>query len=715
MTEDLIWQKLEALRPSLPRHIHIQRRDYHQETWYLLQDKSNGRFHRLTPTAWRLIAAMDGRHSLQQVLAIASNPEFYLSQDEIPTREELIQLLQYLHVADLLVCDMPPSTQELFSRQQRKQRQPWVRLFMNPLTWNIPLGNPDRILERLMPLARVLTSRGMGVIWLVVVGYALLQAGNHWSQLTHGHLNRVLSPGNLLLVWLTYPCLKFIHELGHGLFVKAWGGSVNDFGIVFVLGTPLPYVDASAATGFHSKTRRMMVSAAGMAVELFIAAIALLIWLQLPAGLLKDFLYNLMLIGGVSTLFFNGNPLMRFDGYHLLIDALDLPNLATRANQQLSYLMRRYGYGITGLTSPAQNYREATVFTVYACSAFIYRLTVLFFICVLIASHFPGMGLVLVAWLIFFQLCWPFLSYVHYLLGHQQLQINRKRALLVSGGLFVGALLAFSCIPLPRSTAAEGVVWLPETARIKAGASGEVVELLVEDGQEVTAGQVLMRLENPVLLADLATQQASLREFEARYQRAWADDRAEAQLLQQDIESIQASIDHLQAQVNSLAIVSPVPGIFRLTRHYFLIGSYLNQGDEFALIDNLDALRIRAALTQEEIGLVRQASLKIEARFASQLAKNLSATIIQEVPAATQELPSPVLGTRGGGRLALDATKPGNLNTAEKIFLVDLQLDGDPLQRHYGERVYVKFVHPAEPGLVQVYRALQQLFIRSLS
>lgn len=116
-----LWQRLESLRPSLPRHIHIQRRDYNGERWYILQDKSNGRFHRLTPSAWRLISAMDGHNSLSQILAAAAHPEFYAAEEEVPTRDDLLHLLQYLHVADLLVCDLPPNTQELFARREHKK------------------------------------------------------------------------------------------------------------------------------------------------------------------------------------------------------------------------------------------------------------------------------------------------------------------------------------------------------------------------------------------------------------------------------------------------------------------------------------------------------------------------------------------------------------------------------------------------------------------
>ncbi len=714
-TNNPIWQRLESLRPSLPRHIHIQRRDYNNERWYLLQDKSNGRFHRLTPSAWRLISAMDGRNSLAQILKAANNPAFYESEDEVPTHDDLIHLLQYLHVADLLVCDMPPNTQELFARREQKKQQRWVRLLMNPLTWNIPLGNPDSVLNKLMPLARLLATRTMGVIWLLVVGYALLQAGAHWQQLTHGQLDRVLSPGNLFLLWLTYPFFKVLHELGHGLFTKVWGGQVNDCGLVFVVGTPLPYVDASAATGFYSKHQRLMVSAAGMAVELFLAALALLLWVQLSGGFLRDFLYNIILIGGVSTLFFNGNPLMRFDGYHLVTDAFDLPNLATRANQQVSYLLRRYAYGIINVFSPASSTREAWLLASYSVAAFIYRVFMLFFIILLVASYFPVLGLVIGAWLIFFQLVWPALKALRFLAQDKQLANQRKRAWTVTGVAGAAVLLVVLAVPMPQSTSAEAVLWLPDDARVKVESSGEVAELLVDNGAQVVAGQELLHLHNPVLVAQLAVQQARLREYEARYQQAWVDDRAQAQMFEQDIAAIKAEIALLQTRVVNLVVRSPSAGIFRLTRTYYLPGSFLHQGDELALIEKPDSLRVRAALLQEEIGLVQQATHSVSLGFASAPTQGREARLVPGEVIASQQLPNPVLGTQGGGRIAVDAAQPGGVQVKEKVFLVDLAVQDFVQSGHFGERAYVKFHHPAEPLAVRWYRSLQQVFIRHFS
>ncbi len=713
MSDNAAWKKLASLRPSLPRHIQFQPRDYNNERWYLLHDKSNGRFHRMSPSAYKMLLLMDGRHSLQDIFNNLSQSPDYDSEEDIPTQEEIIHLLQYLHVADLLVCDMPANTQELFARQQQKRKQRWLHLLLNPLTWKITLGSPDQLLNRLMPLARLLATPTMGYLWLAVVGYALLQAGTHWSELTHGQLDRILSPANLFLLWLIYPLLKVVHELGHGLFTKVWGGQVYECGLVFVVGTPLPYVDASAATAFPAKKQRLMVSAAGIAVELFLAAVALLLWLQLEPGLMRDILYNIILIGGVSTLFFNGNPLMRFDGYHLLTDAVDMPNLASRANQQISYWMHRYAYGIQGLFPPSANRREAAFFGTYSIAAFCYRLFILTTIISLVVHYFPVLGIVIGLWLIGTQLLWPAVKYGLYVYRGQALAPVRQRALRVTGIGFICGCLFFFVVPMPMSTEAEGVVWLPDDAHIKAESSGEIVKLLVVNGEAVTQGQPIATLSNPRIQADLEIQQAKLREFNARYQQAWAEDRVQAQLFMEEIDAINAEISYLQKKVDNLLIRSPGTGIFESTAQHELVGSYLHQGDTLGIVNKPDSLRVRAALTQKEIGLVRTHVTRVEIRRVSDPTHSLQAHISQQVPAATHELPSAVLGTQGGGRIAIDAMDTLGTRAAEKIFLLDLNVQEVTQQGCYGERVHIKFVHSAQPLAQQLSRVVQQAFIHS--
>ena len=156
-------------------------------------------------------------------------------------------------------------------------------------------------------------------------GTAVLLAAIHWHDLTEDFMDRVLVPHNLLLLWLVFPVLKTLHEFGHAFATKVYGGEVHEMGVLLLVFTPCPYVDASAASAFRTKWHRIIVGAAGMIVELFLASLALFVWLNVEPGVVRAVTYNVMVIAGISTVLFNGNPLLRYDGYYIFADYLEIP------------------------------------------------------------------------------------------------------------------------------------------------------------------------------------------------------------------------------------------------------------------------------------------------------------------------------------------------------------------------------------------------------
>lgn len=711
--ESAVWERLLKIKPSLPRHAQIQQRYYGDDLWYILNDKSSGKFHRFNVTAYQLLGFMNGHNNLELIIDSAAKVSLEQGLGDPPSKEELVELLQYLYVADLLVCDFPPSTEEMFNRKQRKSGQFWQQLIKNPYVWKFSVFNPDKLLDFLMPLARIVASPAMGFIWLSLVVYACLQVGNHWSELSQNSFSNILSPQNLFLLWITYPIIKVIHELGHGLFTKAWGGNVHEFGVVFILGTPLPYVDATAATGFP-KGQRLMVGAAGMAVELFFAAIAFILWLNTPEGVFRDILFNIMLIGSVSTLFFNGNPLMRFDGYHILCDAIDQPNLAARALQQLRYIIRHYGYNMRALHSPSHSLKEAWGLSVYGILAFLYRLLILVSIVIIVSNNFPKIGVVFACWLGFFQFVLPLSKHIIYLFFNKDLDKYRFRAVVVTSLAVVLLVVILFAIPVSYKTSAQGVVWLPESARIQARSQGEVVEFLVKDGSVLTQGQAVARLSNKDLTSSLLTKKFFLKEYQARYEESWSENRSQGRLFEQDIGIINSEIKHLQSQVDNLVIRSPSEGVYRAVSHHQMLGSFIRQGDTVGLVVNKEPPRIRVALKQREIGLVKLGTLSVEVYSASHPSNKFIGIISQEVPKATFVLPSPVLGTGGGGRIVIDGSKQGSTSAAQRIFLVDVAL---PLKsigdQYFGMRVNVAFIHSPEALFKRILRSIRHTFMGS--
>ncbi|MFM8330774.1 MAG: hypothetical protein ACKN9T_03710, partial [Candidatus Methylumidiphilus sp.] len=366
------WYRVAALQPRLRSHATIHRHHYRGELWYVLQDALSGRHHRFTPAAHHVIALMDGQRTAQAIWTLAAE---HLG-DDAPTQDEMIRLLGQLHASDLLVCDVSPDSLELFQRFQRQERQKWVQRLWSPLSLRFPLFDPAPFLARWAFLARPLFGWFGALLWLAVVGPAAVLAAAHWAELTHNLSDQVLAPSNLLILFLVYPALKALHELGHAFATWVWGGEVHEMGVMLIVLMPVPYVDASAASAFRDKRRRMVVGAAGMIVELFAAALALFVWLNVEPGLARAVAYNVMLIGSVSTLFFNGNPLLRFDGYYIFADAVEIPNLASRANQYLGYCIQRHVFGLSEAKTDAGGGGERAWLALFGLASFGYRLFV---------------------------------------------------------------------------------------------------------------------------------------------------------------------------------------------------------------------------------------------------------------------------------------------------------------------------------------------------
>lgn len=331
------WYRVAGLTPRLRGHARIHRHRYRGQIWYVLQDRATERFHRFSPAGYALIGLLDGRRTVQEIWEAAAAR----LGDAAPTQDEMITLLSQLHGADVLQCDVPPDTAELLERRQRQRRQTWLNTLLSIFAWRIPLLDPERLLQRFLPLVRPLLGWSGAALWLAIVGPALVLAAVHWGDLTREVTDRILAPQNLVLLWLLFPVLKAAHEFGHAFVAKGFGGEVHEMGLMILVLTPVPYVDASAAWAFAERWRRVLVGLAGMAVEVFLAALALLLWLNVEPGMVRTVAYNTILLAGVSTIVFNANPLLRFDGYYVLADLLEIPNFRARSTAYVGYLCER--------------------------------------------------------------------------------------------------------------------------------------------------------------------------------------------------------------------------------------------------------------------------------------------------------------------------------------------------------------------------------------
>ncbi|RYH07325.1 efflux RND transporter periplasmic adaptor subunit [Tropicimonas sp. IMCC6043] len=703
------WYRVSGFRPRLRGHARIYRHRYRGELWYVLQDRASGRFHRFTPDAYRLIAMMDGTRTLEEIWEDACT---HLRIDAV-TQEELVRLVGQLYSADVLQGDVPPDIAELSDRGRRIRRQKVLRSVLNPLALRMPLLDPDDFLEATMPLVRPLFSWSGVLFYFSVVIYGVVLVALNWGPLTENVVDRVLATENLVLILIAYPAVKALHELGHAWTLKRWGGSVHEIGIMLLVFMPVPYVDASDSIAFREKWRRALVGAAGILVEIFLAALAMIVWANAEEGIVRAFAFNVMLIGGVSTLLFNGNPLLRFDGYYVLCDILEIPNLGQRANRYIAYLVQRHGFGMTWVENPANAPGESRWFVFYAVAAFLYRLTITFSIVTLVVSRFFVIGVILAIWAVFLMLLLPVLKMVWFLFTSPMLRRHRGRAFAVTGGILGGILALLMMVPLPYSTVVEGIVQPDAEAWVNAASEGVVAELIVSPGERVAAGAPIARLEDPLIEARRALLAARVIEIERRLAAEIHFDRTAAKILEEELAAARADLELTEARIAELTLTARKDGIVILPAAVDLKGSFAQRGQRIAVVADFTDPLVHVAVPETRADLVRADTRDIELRFVARPERVWRTRVDRVFPTLTRELPSLALSTAGGGRIALDPASPeGQPRALNGFYQLDLRLEEPVDVETYGDRVLVRFSHSESPLAERLYRGASQVFLK---
>jgi len=705
------WYRVAALRPALKSQANIRRHRFRGEVWYVVQDPASGRFNRFTPTAYQLLGLMDGRRSMDEIWLLAVEQ----LGDDTPSQEEVIGLLSQLHAADLMHCEVNPDSAELFERFEKQDRTRRRTNWKNPFSIRIPLWDPDVFLTRTMPVAGVLFGWVGLLLYLSVTGYALTLVGVNWPELTGNLSDRIFSAQNLLALSLCFPLVKLLHEMGHGYAVKAGGGEVHEMGIMLLVFMPIPYVDASAASGFRSKWQRALVGAAGMLTELFLAALAMLLWVSVEPGFVRALAFNVMLIAGVSAVLFNGNPLLRYDAYYILSDLIEMPNLAARGNQYWRYLFERYIFRVPQVEAPLLSAGERRWAIFYTPAALVYRTLVLVFIVLYIASEWFFFGVLLAIWGAVTMFGMPLAKVVGYLFNVPRVAGARKRAITVSLAVLAAVALVLLVVPAPMRVMVEGVVWLPEESHVRAGADGFVSEILVESGSLVEAGTALVQSEDPMLMADLRAVTARLEELTATLDSQRFADRVAADVTREEIVRERAAQQRLQERVANLVARSAVSGRYLIDRTDDLPGRFYRKGDRFGYVIQDDVKIVRIVVSQHDVDLVRNRLQRIDVRLRERLAEIYPATLVRAVPAAKDYLPSTVLSTEGGGVIAADPRDPKSGKTLQRMFQFDLELPEQVQSLNYGGRAYVRLILQPEPLGMQWSRRLRQLFLERFS
>ena len=351
---------------------------------------------------------------------------------------------------------------------------------------------------------------------------------------------------------------------------------------------------------------------------------------------------------------FNGNPLLRYDGYYILADVLEIPNLAQRSLQYLGYLIKRHLFGVTHLQPPHAAAHERTWLVGYSVASFVYRLFIYAGIVFFISKKFFIVGVLLGIWTAFGMVVVPLVKKIHYLLFSPELREKRTRAVTTAGGLSMALLLFIFLVPVPSWTRTEGVVWVPEEALVRAGTSGFVNRVVAAPDTVVKKGELLIECVDPLLKAQVQVQRAELNALQARYDAEILTDRVKAQVTREDISHARANLARSDQRFQELTIRSLSDGVIVVPRAEDLPGRYVRQGELIAYILNIERPTVRVVVPQTDVDQIRNRTRRVEVRLAERVSEVIPAKVTRTTPGASERLPSTTLGSSGGGAIAID-------------------------------------------------------------
>ena len=697
------WHRVRQLKPRLRPHVQITRQHYRGRRWHVVHDPATNQFYRLNPIAHHLVGLLDGRRTVEQAWTMVLQSH----GDEAPTQHEALQLIGQLYSSNLLSVDATPEVEQMLRRGRDRRRKKAIAQAMGIMYFKIRMFNPDAIFAWLEPILRPLLNRWGFIAWVGLLIFTLANLLPRWSDLT-SQFAGVLSPGNWWLLGVVFVVTKAIHEVGHGVILKRFGGQVPEFGIMLLVLFPAPYVDASSAWALENKWKRISVGAGGMLFELFTACVAALVWLNTVEGSLANQLaYNAMFIASVSTILFNANPLMRFDGYYILSDLIEVPNLMQRSNNQLKYYFKRYPYGLKDEHLITTSAAEKWILIVYGLAAFFYRIFLFITITLFVMGKFFAIGLLLAIWTAVMWFIVPIGKFVHWLAQNPSLHDKRARA--IGASIAMGAMLVvvFGAIPVPDWRRAWGAVEPAQRSGAFALADGFIIDAHVAPGQFLREGDPIATLENPQLVADLARAKAERASIRSRLASAIQRESPAVDEIDRALRNAEDRIIDTENRLAQMVIRARHDGVFVGPDPSGAIGAFIRRGQSLGDVVSAHDTRVVATLDQREnTWAIRYARgdlpVRADVRFVSDASRTAQAGIVSIVETGVLDLASPALGYTGGGDIQLEPGDQSGTRATSRQFEMRLAPEpGEQWAGAPGERVRVRFTLPAKPLLVQ--------------
>ena len=714
-----LWYRVGPTQPRLSAHARVVRQHFGATISYIVEDPASGQFYRMSESAHFFLGMLDGKTTVDQAWQ-ACNEQL---GDAAPTQREVIELLSRLQMYGLVLGEGALDAEMLEQRLQKARKQRTQKRTGRWMFPHVPLVNPEPWLKRHEKLCRALFSPLAGVLWIVLVIVALglvIANAEHFGDA----LNQVaqLTPQTIATLGLVFVVLRVIHELGHAVSCKAFGGRSTEIGVILIAYVlPLPYCDASSAWRFQRLWPRVCVSLGGILAETVLAALAAIYWALGSDPLWTSIAYQVMLVSGVSTLLFNLNPLLRYDGYYILSDATGTPNLTQRSRELLKHLITRYAFGVKASRGPTvRSTGEAWFMAIYGLAAIPYRVFIAIAILLLIATKYLTLGVALAVVMAVVWLLYPVLKTAGYLLSDPKLEGHRGRAVgltLAALAIVLGPVLL---VPLPTPAYAAASVEPARMAGLRTLEGGVLAELLVAPGDAVEEGQLVARLENRALLAELKVHRARLQQAVTQYRTSLEGPPAQQEEFRQALNVVREQLARAERRAANLEVRAPVSGVVSplsgqtAAELRAMLGSFVPRGTALGMVVSENELVVRAMVPDRDHAFVFRGQsadeVRARVRLASAPGEVIEASVLRSAPLGSRELTSAALAVEAGGTIMTDPRETDRAVALTPSFEIDLKLAEHTLAAAPGVRASVRLDGPDLPLGARWWRRASQFF-----
>ncbi|TWT76604.1 Peptidase family M50 [Planctomycetes bacterium CA13] len=533
------------------------------------------RFFRVGYEEYLLVSLLDGKTTLPQACGLAAAQ----LGSRAPTTAQAQSIVRWLLQNELAVlCDEKHPVRQP-SRNRSHGESPGFLRKLNPFWIKVPLSRSDRWIQPIGKVARGLFAPFAVVVGLVCILIGVLCILLNWSEFTQASAE-VFLPSNWIWLLAMWAILKVVHEIAHAVAAYRQGAAVSEIGVVFILFAPLAYVDVTSCWRLNSRWSRIAVAAAGMYVELFIAAIAAVMWCITDSDMASFFLHRLVFAATVSTLLFNANPLMRFDGYFMLADLVDISNLYAESSTTVKRIVARAMFGDSPLANTLVGWRRAFL-VIYGVLAMLWRMVICTSLLIAASNMFAGAGVLIAVFGIYGWFAVPIKQFASEAI--ELFQFDRAKfargAVVGSVSIVLGGLLIL-WMPIPTLTRASAVVrYLPETV-VRSRASGFVSTVRVEGGGWVSKGDVMMEITDPALQNRRRQLELELEQNAIRMRQA-VDQKNESvkHVLSENRKAMQDRLSQVSEQCDGLKVIAERDGEVIGRGLEEKIGTYVREGD----------------------------------------------------------------------------------------------------------------------------------------